>query len=762
MILIRSILPLAVALLTVPAYSQLELHFDPNIPVQYQGNTLDLAWAGGLNFVQVGQVDLNGDGLKDLFLFDKSYISGNKPVILLRTAGTGTAAYRVTRDYDAIPPFDQLHDWALLRDYDCDGKEDIFTYSQAGFSVFKNISDASGPAFQMIKYRVNSNYVAPSGAGSIANLFISQVDVPGIADVDNDGDLDILTFSLLGSYVEYHKNLSMETYGTCDSLLYEVRNKCWGYFAENFSNNSVTLNVPCQFNVPNPEIGLDGHANGDGSRDLEDTDPERAHAGSTVTPLDLNGDGVMDMLLGDISFNNLVGLHNGGTALSAIIAAEDTLFPPYDTPTDLAVFPGSYYVDVDQDGRRDLIASPNASNLAQNYRSMWYYRNEGTDAAPVFEFQQQNLFQDRMLEFGEGAMPVPFDENGDGLMDLLVANHGYYQNGGTYLAKIALLRNTGTLTAPAFSMITDDYLNLSTSGIGLSMYPAFGDIDNDGDKDLYIGDLQGRLHFYRNNATGPVAQFQLIQANILDSEGAMIDVGQFATPIFTDLDMDGKLDLVIGERNGNLNYYRNTGTVSAPVWSLVNENLGEVNTVEYWNVTGHSVPFMFRNDQNEREMLLGSESGWIFHYGDIEGNIDGAWTLLDSTFMDIHDGARTGLCLYDYTGDGELDMVVGNFRGGLSFWRSDVISTVVPVGPLQSTFSMMPNPVRDRVELLAGPDTPAKSEWVFRNTIGQVVLREPVRGARTVVELDGLPEGVYLVRMEGGATSGTQRLAVVR
>ncbi|MBK7383795.1 MAG: VCBS repeat-containing protein [Flavobacteriales bacterium] len=762
MILIRSILPLAVALLTVPAYSQLELHFDPNIPVQYQGNTLDLAWAGGLNFVQVGQVDLNGDGLKDLFLFDKSYISGNKPVILLRTAGTGTAAYRVTRDYDAIPPFDQLHDWALLRDYDCDGKEDIFTYSQAGFSVFKNISDASGPAFQMIKYRVNSNYVAPSGAGSIANLFISQVDVPGIADVDNDGDLDILTFSLLGSYVEYHKNLSMETYGTCDSLLYEVRNKCWGYFAENFSNNSVTLNVPCQFNVPNPEIGLDGDANGDGSRDLEDTDPERAHAGSTVTPLDLNGDGVMDMLLGDISFNNLVGLHNGGTALSAIIAAEDTLFPPYDTPTDLAVFPGSYYVDVDQDGRRDLIASPNASNLAQNYRSMWYYRNEGTDAAPVFEFQQQNLFQDRMLEFGEGAMPVPFDENGDGLMDLLVANHGYYQNGGTYLAKIALLRNTGTLTAPAFSMITDDYLNLSTSGIGLSMYPAFGDIDNDGDKDLYIGDLQGRLHFYRNNATGPVAQFQLIQANILDSEGAMIDVGQFATPIFTDLDMDGKLDLVIGERNGNLNYYRNTGTVSAPVWSLVNENLGEVNTVEYWNVTGHSVPFMFRNDQNEREMLLGSESGWIFHYGDIEGNIDGAWTLLDSTFMDIHDGARTGLCLYDYTGDGELDMVVGNFRGGLSFWRSDVISTVVPVGPLQSTFSMMPNPVRDRVELLAGPDTPAKSEWVFRNTIGQVVLREPVRGARTVVELDGLPEGVYLVRMEGGATSGTQRLAVVR
>ncbi|MCB0779375.1 MAG: hypothetical protein KDC03_07565, partial [Flavobacteriales bacterium] len=58
-----------------------------------------------------------------------------------------------------------------------------------------------------------------------ANLFVTQVDVPGIVDVDGDGDLDVLTFSIFGSYMEYHKNLSMELYGTCDSLTFEVRNR---------------------------------------------------------------------------------------------------------------------------------------------------------------------------------------------------------------------------------------------------------------------------------------------------------------------------------------------------------------------------------------------------------------------------------------------------------------------------------------------------------------------------------------------------------
>lgn len=744
-----------------PLFSQWDLHFDGNIPVTSQGASLDLAWAGGINFVHISDVDIDGDGLKDLFLYDRGQ-QYDKVTMLLRSNDPGVLGYRVSHDYDGILPLsiygELLHGWGLLRDFNCDGKEDLFTYSQAGFSVFKNVGIAGATAFELYTYRANSNYIAPSGAGTLANLFVSQVDIPGIEDIDGDGDLDVLTFSLLGSYLEYHKNLSMELYGTCDSLAFEVRNKCWGYFAENFSNNSVTLNVPCSFNVPAPEIGEGGEKRKDpeGAPALKE-----AHAGSAVLPIDLNGDGVKDLLLGDISYNNLVGLYNGGTVIDGLMTAEDTLFPSYDESVNLTVFPCGSYEDVDLDGKRDLLVSPAATSLAENTNSLWYYRNTGSDASPVFDLQQTDLFQDRMIELGEGAYPISFDHDSDGLMDLVVANYGYFSSGGVYVGKVALLRNTGTSTQPSFDLVTNDYMGLSTSGIGLSMFPAFGDVDGDGDKDMYVGDLQGRLHFYRNTPVGGAASFVLEQPNMTDAGGAVIDVGQFATPIFTDLDGDGLLDMIIGERNGNLNHYRNTGTASVPAWTLISESLGGVSTVEYWNITGHSVPCLFNNASGDREMLLGSESGWLYHYGDIEGNLAGTWTLLDSTFLELRDGERTGVCLYDFTGDSVLDMVVGNYRGGLSFWRSDLTSAINSPPTSSASFSVLPNPASDAVEIVL-PGTQENATWQVLNSVGQLLLDGRLLGQRTAIDVSGLSDGVYLVRISSGATSGTKRIVVVR
>jgi hypothetical protein len=735
-----------------------QLYFDGSIPVTRQGNTLDLAWAGGINYVHVSAIDIDGDGHQDLFLFDKS---GNVPIVLLGDGSPGVGGYRVSRAFDRVHPFPLLHDWALLRDYDCDGLPDIFTYSSAGFAVYRNTSTPGEPSFELKNVQVRSDYVGPSGNAVNANLFISSIDLPAIVDVDGDGDLDILTFSLWGTTLEYHKNLSTELHGTCDSLRYELRNKCWGFFMEDFNNNTVTLDIDCQFNVPNPELGVH-----DGVWDAEAVAAEgpRAHAGSAVCALDLDGDGVLDLLLGDVGFNNLTAVFNGGSIDLALMEDQDISFPAYDVPVELPIFPVASHVDVDNDGRRDLLVSPNGTSLAQNFQSLWYFRNNGTDAAPVFNLQRTDMFQHRMLEFGEGAYPIPFDHDGDGLMDLLVANHGYFNASGAYQGKVALLRNTGTAVAPAFELVTDDWMNLSTSGIGLSMYPAFADLDGDGDLDMYIGDLQGRMHFFRNTATGPVAQFQLIQPNVTDAGGQVIDVGQFATPIFHDLDGDGRTDLIVGERNGNLNYYRNTGTAQNPAWTLVSESLGGVSTNEYWNVTGHSAPFLFTTPAGERQMLLGSESGWLYHYGGIDGNISGTWTLLDSTYMDRRDGIRTGVCLYDFTGDGLLDLVVGNYRGGLSFWRSDAPTGVEGLDTADRTprFTAAPNPTDGNLVLTLGTMPGPGSQWVVRNALGQVVATLPAVAERTTLDAAAWPAGSYLVRLEGPAFSATQRVVVVR
>jgi len=738
-------------LLSSPSWAQVDLQFEGGVPVERNGVPLDLAWGGGVNFTQVGQLDLNLDGRKDLLLFDRI---GNKVTTLLNNDG-GTGAYSLSRDYDGVWPFSQLHDWVLLRDYNCDGAEDIFSYSSAGFSVYRNTSAAGVLSFEQLKFRTECEYVFSDGSSLITNLFVSADDLPGIADVDGDGDLDVLTFSQLGSYVQYYKNLSLENHGTCDSLDFVLRSGCWGRFSENASTNDVALNAPCPFTVPNPELGgppittyLD-----------EQTGRAKAHAGSAVTPIDLDGDAVMDLLLGDISFPNIVALSNGGTVDASLITSTDNAFPSYNEPVNVPVFPGSFYVDVNNDGKRDLLVSPNARSLSQNYKSLWYYNNIGTDAAPVFEFQQEDLFQSRMIDLGEGAYPVPFDHNGDGLMDLIVANDGYYHPSGDYIGKLALLENIGTTTSPAFSVITDDYANLSTSGIGISMYPAFGDVDGDGDLDMYIGDLQGKLHYFQNTPVGSVAQFTLSQANVTNSAGEVIDLGRQMTPQFVDVDQDALVDLIVGEQNGNLNYLRNTGTASAASWTLITDSLGHVRTNTSATL-GFSVPFLYENDEGVRELLVGSESGWLWHYTNIEGNIAGVWTLEDSTFLDINDGYRTGLTVFDFTGDNELDLVIGNFRGGLSFWSSDQSAGIRTPSASYPTVSVRPNPTTGRLEVEAPEAMRPGSAWVIRNSIGQEVLREKAFGPRTVLDLGHLPKGVYILRGEGATTTAPVRVIV--
>ncbi len=756
----KPVLALAFFLSALVASAQMDLGFDPTIPLIRNGSNLAMGWAGGLNCPQVSDIDLNADGYKDLFIFDKTTA---KSLVFLNNGVSGQVSYTFTHAYDNVEPFNKLEEWVLLRDYNMDGKEDIFTYTTGGFCVWKNTTTGTEPSFLKVDTLVRSNYVPTD-----ANLYVTQVDIPGIEDIDNDGDLDIITFSIFGNYEEFHKNLSMELYGVPDSLEFEVANRCWGFFSENLANNSVTLNNPCQFNVPDPEFPLHDDRPTPlepDHRDAEEGGDERAHVGSTSLPIDLDGDGDKDLLLGDVLFSNLLALTNGGQLDSAIMVAQDSLFPIYDEPVNLQIFPAPFYEDVNNDGRRDLLVSPMYPSLSENVRSLWYYNNIGTDAAPVFDKVQEDLLQQQMLDLGEGAYPVPFDLDGDGLMDLVVPNYGYFGMGGVYPSKMAALRNTGTATAPAFTLLTDDYMGFSVSGIGNSMYPAFGDLDGDGDKDLLVGDLQGRLHYYRNDPQGNTAQFVLDDPTVtavVDGNTVLLDVGQFATPQLFDMDDDGQLDLLIGERNGNLNYYRNLGNVPEPRWELVNDSVGGVLVTEWWNVTGYSVPFMYRNASNQRELVLGSERGWIYWYDNIDGNLNGTWNLVDSTWQDIREGTRTAVALYDFTGDGELDAVIGNYRGGLSFWRNNGMSTqTLNAWSSEDAFRLMPNPASNACELLLNVPVTRSLSIGITNELGQPVVRTSVRDRRSDLNITGLHSGVYTVRVEDGDHQWTQRLVIV-
>jgi hypothetical protein len=212
------------------------------IPVIENGKILKMPWAGGINFSNVSSIDLNMDGKKDLVVFDKiNLFSVGRFRCFIHSGLAGQATYSCNPELSyKFPP---ASNWAILKDYNCDGKEDIFCSTSAGIMVYRNTSTTAGLSFVLAKSLLYTTF--PSGP---VNLYASVNAIPGIEDIDGDGDLDILTFAPQGVVVEYHKNMSKETYSTCDSLNYEISSGCWGNIMEN--NCTVTMNFTCSMKSP--------------------------------------------------------------------------------------------------------------------------------------------------------------------------------------------------------------------------------------------------------------------------------------------------------------------------------------------------------------------------------------------------------------------------------------------------------------------------------------------------------------------------------
>jgi hypothetical protein len=699
-----------------------------SVSVTLSGELLTNPWAGGLNSPQFSDIDLNGDGIKDLFVFErgshgivKTFINNGK---------------KNTVDYEYAPAYQQkfptLRYWALLVDYNCDGKEDIFTHASGGIAVYRNdYNETDGLTFTLV-----SPLLYTTGLSSRVNIYVASPDLPAIIDVDNDGDLDILTFGVGGSSVEYHKNYSVEKYGTCDSLDFELRNTCWGYFYEDGLSNEVSLFDTCSGNVSNP-------------------DKHGRHAGSTLLALDLSGNGVKDLILGDISFNNMVMLTNGGEVDGASMTAFDYSYPSNTVPVNIPIFPAAFYLDVDNDNKKDLLVAPNSSNASENLASVWFYKNTGTASSPIFTHQYNDFLQKGMIEVGQGAHPIFFDYNADGLLDIVIGNDGYYNN-GSYKGELSLYENVGTLLKPSFAFVTRDYAGLSSLSLK-SVYPAFGDLDDDDDIDMVVGDDQGKLHYFNNTAgIGNTANFVLAQSNY---QG--IDIGQNATPQLVDVNKDGKLDLLIGERGGTLNYFENMGSIFNPVFSAspTNDFFGDID-VMIPCCTGYSVPFMSKNSMGNSVLYVSTEQGYVHQYNNIDGNLNGSFTKLDSLYVN---GRNISVSGADINNDGVLELVYGEWFGGIAILKEGNSTSINDDKKVisQVNFQLYPNPARTTVLVnVQGVKRGERIEVMVLNTLGNQVFSKTIEHSEIPINIpvDELSSGIYWVRVKVNQQWVSQKL----
>ena len=725
------------------SFGQLSFTRNDSISVQIGTDTLAMPWIGGHNFCQFSDIDLNFDGIKDLFVFDRT---GDKITTYINNGTPNKVDYVFSDQYAS--KFPKMYSWAILLDYNCDGKEDIMTYAMpvAGIKVWLNTSSGGNLTFTLEKNYIKSNYNP-----SVSNLYVSQVDIPAIEDIDHDGDVDVLTYDFSGVVIEYHKNLSVENGYGCDSLIFQLDpNGCWGNFSENANNCSINLNQSCRMSFPHeiPPMYETG----------------KSHSGSCILCLDMDADKDKDIIVGDVSCCNMTLLTNGGDTSAANMTAFEDSFPANTKFVQMGIFPCGYSADVNNDGKRDFLVSPNQPNTSLDKESIWYYQNINSDSTPVFSYVKDNFLQDEMIDVGEGAYPVLFDYNSDGLIDLLVSNSQQVSDSCLANASYNMdaFKNIGTSTNPFFILDTNDFASLSAQLPSVTnLYPTFGDLDNDGDADMMIGDYSGKLFYFTNTAgAGNPCNFVLTQSAYPDGGGNPIDVGLYAAPQLIDMNRDSLLDLVIGEKSGNLNYYENSGTKFSPLFFFMTDSFGKVKTASIPGY-GYSIPFMF-DYYGKYKLFSGRNDGNIFAYDSIDGNLNGSFVLSDSALGNIHAGLRSAVTGADINGDLSMDLMVGNFCGGVSFYKGfDSLLTNIQTHEPSFNFSVFPNPANDLFSFSFSENVSGR--LTVLNSLGEILIASTIKNSYSyLLNVKSLSNGVYVLRFCSSAGTQSKMVCISR
>ena len=731
----RNFLTLFIILSFKISFGQFSFNFSDSIEVTKNGVPLSLAWSGGLNYSQFSEIDYDYDGYMDLLVFDRS----NDQIRLFENRlVNGNRMYVFNPNGHTLFPTDLRYRLAAI-DYNQDGKNDLFAYGIGGVKVYKN----TGNSTTGLQWTVAKNLLYSDNWGTMLNLYVSSADIPAIDDVDLDGDIDILTYHISGEYLQYHKNLSQETYGHSDSLMFELKNECWGGFREDVNSNSVFLNdqtAPCQGgNVPNPQ--------------LKPNETEKAHAGSTVLAIDMDGNGVKDLLLGDVAYPSINFLTNGGTTVNSnsLMISANPNFPANSTPVSMQLFPAAFWVDVDFDSKKDLLVAPNAKNVSENETSILKYKNTMSNTNPNFVFETKAFLQEDMIEHGTGSIPVLTDLDNDGLVDLFVANYFSYKPTLAKESRIAYYKNTGTINNPVFTFIDNDFLNLSQSGLGLRMVPSFGDLNNDGKKDIILGLENGTLCYLQNTTSGSIPTFSTPITNYQDHIGQTINVGQFATPQLFDLNLDGKLDLIIGKKTGEILYYQNKGTLTTPSFELINSNLGNVDVSSSISPDGFAVPHFFRN-LDTTYLMVGSMEGGIYFYDSIDENLASGtgFRTISSNFLnqDKNIGGYSACAVGDLDNDSNLDLFIGQDLGGLFYLEHDSLSNLGLMNPFFTLpeIHVYPNPAYDKITITSDIDLNNFEIRVYSST-GKLVDKKIGKMKTIDFSITDYTHGMYFIQI---------------
>ena len=480
--------------------------------VTFDGEEIFQPFSGGLNQPDPRFIDWNGDGILDCFINDRDgYLQYWEGVADWQFGNIPLFTF-VTKTFQDI----NVGTWFAFHDFDGDGDEDLLSHT---------------PDSDNVSYWSNENGEFELVADELLDIdnlpvYGGQIVIPAIADIDGDGHIDYFIGDISGR-LAYYKG-----YGMSAGLpLFEL-------ITSTFEDIQIVWT------------------------------PSR-HGANAVEFYDMDNDNDLDLIWGDFYQPGLFYLENYGTSTNPDF---DDLLMVTDFPQGTDFVTTGYniarVVDFDLDGDGDMVVGVLSGAYGTEYlNNLYYFKNNGTAENWNFEMVTSRLLPG--LDFISGTHPTLTTNCNSNAVEIWIGTDSDSAN-LNWNGSIYYLNNNGSAAEPA---LVGDGVKWFTQ-IGNNLVPAFFNFNNDGGEELFVGEFNGKLYKIDQYQDYPFfCIFGDPEADFLN-----IDLSGRATPSFGDIDQDDDDDLAVGDKNGVIHIYWNQGSADSAVFdsmSYLNIDIGD-------------------------------------------------------------------------------------------------------------------------------------------------------------------------------------------